>query len=187
MIPFYSGFISISSDGNEKLSIPYQGAGYNFTAAPNLVTGPVPPNALGPVTEYPVFGAPQLVTADGFGIQDYIKIDPAELTLYYDGMQPVRIERLDVVSADTDFKPTWYGFDQSRPLNYTKTTQPVNGTVAGAELLGNLYVDYNYAPVTSLLDYWPFPRLWHVETASVPIPMLKGGYRLPISHLKSGG
>ncbi|KXH36479.1 peptidase [Colletotrichum simmondsii] len=186
MIPFYSGFISISSNRNEKLSIPYQGAGYNYTAAPSLGTDPVPPNVLIPVTEYPVFGAPQLVTSDGFGIQDYIKIDPAELTLYYAGMQPVRIERLDVVRADTDFKPTWYGFNQNKPLNYTKTAQPVNGTVAGAELLGNLYVNYNNAPVTSLFDSWPVPRLWDVETASVPIPMLKGGYRLLISHLKYG-
>ncbi|KXH67365.1 peptidase [Colletotrichum salicis] len=186
IMPFYSGFISISSDRNEKLSIPYQGAGYNYTAASNLGTDPVPSFVLGPVTEYPVFRAPQLVTADGFGIQDYIKIDPAELTLYYADMQPVRTERLDVVGADTDFKPTWYGFNQSRPLNYTKTAQPVNGTIVGAELLGNLYVNYNYAPVTSLFDSWPFPRLWDVETASVPIPMLKGGYRLLISHLKYG-
>lgn len=185
-IPFYSGFISVSSDRNEKFSIPYQGAGYNYTAAPSLGTDPVPPSANAPVSVYPVFGAPQLVDPTGFGIQDYRRIDPAQLTLYYAGMQPVQIERLDVIRADTDFKPTWYGFNQSTPLNYTKTAQPDNGTVAGAKVVGNLYVNLNNAPVTSLLDSWPVPRLWDIETGLIPIPMLKGGYRLLISHLKYG-
>ncbi|OHF00653.1 hypothetical protein CORC01_03970 [Colletotrichum orchidophilum] len=132
MNSFYSGFNAIASDRTDKLSIPYQGAGYHFSAAPSSGTYPVPPSVSGSATEYPMFGAPQLVQANNFELESYIKIDPDELTLYYAGTQSVQIERLDV------------------------TAQPV----PGADLSGNF--------------------------ASIRISILKGRYRLLVSHLKYG-
>ncbi|KAM5368952.1 hypothetical protein ACJZ2D_009261 [Fusarium nematophilum] len=43
-IPFYSGYITVTSNRNERFSVPYQGAGHNSAKAQTLGLDPVPPS-----------------------------------------------------------------------------------------------------------------------------------------------
>ncbi|KAI1655013.1 peptidase S8/S53 domain-containing protein [Daldinia decipiens] len=185
-IPIYTGFISVSSTQNEQFSIPYMGVGYNYSAAPTLGTVPVPRN-INDFANYSALGAPQVFDNTSNGIGNYIRTDPRSLGILYSTLQPVYMSRMDLVRAEIDFKPTYYGFDPSVPVNYTKTATPTNSTIAGVEILGNIVIDLANAPYLSLIESWPDPPLYDADTSLYSIPMLKGGYRLLIQQLRYGG
>ena len=82
------------------------GVGYNYSAAATLGSVPVPLN-INDFANYSALGAPQVFDSTGFGIGNYIKVDPTSLGILYSTLQPVYMSRMDLVRAEIDFEPTY--------------------------------------------------------------------------------
>lgn len=184
MIPFYNGFVTVSTSNRESFVVPYVGAAYNYTAAPVLGLDPV-----GPVFDFPAYparGEPQIFF-DSRGIGNHVQGPFTQMSLVASWLQPLLYTRFDLVRAETDFVPTFYGFDPDVPVNYTKTTANTTGTIAGVDILGTNYVYLESSPSMNLIDSFFSPPMWDGETFSTPLPMPVGGYRLLIQMLKLSG
>ncbi|KAB2572084.1 putative subtilisin-like protease protein [Lasiodiplodia theobromae] len=187
-IPIYSGFITATSSLNETLSIPYVGAPYDYATTPLIGLDPPTPGIHD--ANRSVFAAPQVYQygsklAQG-AHQAYNFYDDDTPVFRYSLLQPTRWTRVDVVDAATDFVPTWYGYDPTQAVtNYTRTSMTPNGTVAGVEVLGNIYLFSGDTPLTQLSLQWSFPL--RDVTGTTYVGLKKGGYRLLVQWLRFGG
>lgn len=184
MIPIYNGWITISTDTHERYVVPYMGAAYNYTDAPNFGSDPVPPIFNFP--QYPPLGEPQIFS-NSTGIGNYVQGVFTEMAMVTSILQPTLHTRYDLVHPDIDFVPTYYGFDPSVPVNYTRTTANVTGVIAGVEILGTQWVYTTVAPLTNVIDSLISPPMWDGATFTTPLPMPVGGYRLLMQTLKLNG
>lgn len=183
-IPIYNGFITVTTDNHESFNVPYMGAAYNYTAAAALGSDPVGPEFNFP--DYPPLGLPQLFYQSQ-GIGNHVQAPFVGLGLVASFLQPSETTRFDVVRAETDFVPTYYGFDPEVAVNYTKTTAKTTGKIAGVDILGTQWIYTETAPATNLIDGIYSPPMWDTETYSTPLAMPVGGYRLLVQVLKING
>ncbi|KAI1397252.1 peptidase S8/S53 domain-containing protein [Hypoxylon fuscum] len=184
MIPIYNGFIAISTDTGERYIVPYMGAAYNYTAAPKLGSDPVPSKFNFP--QYPPLGSPQ-VFYNQVGIGNHVQGSFITMAIVTSVLQPSLDTRFDLVRAETDFVPTYYGFDPAVSVNYTKTVANTTGVIAGVEILGTNWVYTSSKPIANLIDSLTSPPMWDGATFSTPLPMPVGGYRLLMQVLKLNG
>ncbi|KAI1370125.1 peptidase S8/S53 domain-containing protein [Hypoxylon crocopeplum] len=184
MIPIYNGFVTISTDTHERYIIPYMGAAYNYTAAPNFGSDPVPLTFNFP--QYPPLGAPQIFY-HSVGIGNHVQGVFTDMALVASILQPSISTRYDLVQPDTDFVPTYYGYDPAVPVNYTKTAANVTGVIAGVEVLGTQWIYTTSQPYTNVIDSLIYPPMWDAATFTTALPMPVGGYRLLMRVLKLNG
>jgi hypothetical protein len=186
ILPFYNSFVTVSTSNRESFVVPYVGAAYNYTAAPVLGLEPVGPIFDFPV--YPVQGAPQLFY-NSRGIGNHVQGPVTEMGLIASWLQPLLYTRFDFVRAETDFVPTYYGFDPAVSVNYTKTVANTTGTVAGVDILGTNYVFLGPSPNMNLVDGFQSLAMWIFDGVAFGtlLTMPVGGYRLLIQMLKLSG
>lgn len=188
-VPIYSGFIGITSTLNETFTIPYMGPAYNYSSADPVGRSPLTPeqkaNALTPNRD--PFSAPQVfANSDKTDLGNYRSFTfqyPDYPVAYISTLQPLRQLRFDVVSASTNFTPTWYGFDPEVVFdNLTETTMASNGTVGGLPILGAVEVQDGWLPRTNYQASWSYSIM--DITGSRGLGLKKGSYRILIRWLK---
>ncbi|KAI9147013.1 peptidase [Paramyrothecium foliicola] len=184
IVPIYNGFIKVATSNRETLSIPYLGAAYNYTAAPIFGSLPVPETDTYP--DYPPLGAPQIFY-QGRGIGNYVNASIIGFATVGSYLQFTSVTRFDIVHADIDFVPTIYGFDKDVPVNFTKSTAPISGTVAGVDIVGTNWIWSASAPWTNVISGWFAPAIWNATDYATPLPLPPGGYRILIQALRYGG
>ncbi|KAF9882212.1 subtilisin-like protease [Colletotrichum karsti] len=190
LIPIFSGYIGVASSLNESFTIPYMGPAYNYSSSPVIGLKPLTEeqraNALSPARD--PLSAPQVFgNSDKVDIGNYRSFKnfqyPDYPVAYFTSLQPVRYFRLDVVSASTNFTPTWYGFDPDVKLdNLTETSMVSNGTVGGLAILGSVEVQQGWLPRTNYQATWSYSIL--DITASKGLGLKKGSYRILLRWLK---
>ncbi|GME39660.1 Subtilisin-like protease protein [Neofusicoccum parvum] len=186
-IPVYSGFLTATSSLNETLSVPYLGVPYAYSTAPLIGLDAPTPNVH--AANRSAFAAPQLHHAGSGDAQGahraYAFADGDTPALRYSLLQPTRWTRVDVVAADADVVPTYYGYDRAEVVDFVRTSMRPNGSVGGVEVLGNLYLFAGDAPLVEVGLEWSFPLRDVTGTAYVGLK--KGGYRVLARWLRFGG
>ena len=140
-LPVYSGFIDITTDAEEKYSIPYLGIDYDRAAANPIYIGtasntvlPVLSDTSTPLTTYKTF------TLNS-------SLHPSILFI---NSQPTKGIRVELVPANTSFIPDfWYNghVTPDFPLNGTYLPSALETkTFAGAETFGLLFVNGTTSP-----------------------------------------
>ncbi|RDW66606.1 hypothetical protein BP5796_09355 [Coleophoma crateriformis] len=186
-IPIYSGFVTVSSSlGGEQFSIPYMGVGYNYTAAASFGH-----NTPGPSTNVndnyrDIFSAPTVYYSGGEEVQNYRRFTLESndfVGVVSTFLQPTSWMRYDLVRADIELTPTWYGFDQNVTYtNLTKTASP-DHMVGGIPIIGNiLYYQMN---IPTFQVYYGWSGLLYDENY-YQIGLLKGSYRILIRSIFTG-
>ena len=195
--PVYSGYIVITSAAGKIHSLPYLGMPFSRNAVPAIVTDQQ--KALGVQT-------PIIMVEDQFNAMHPGKPDFQEFSFSgttWPGIVvvstiPTRFWRVDLVPANTEFKPTIYGFNTSKTFPYQKSKLPLDkGPVLEVPTYGWIgqagFGDLPVNPVT-LGEFIPMPYV----NSSVIIGGLANGtgdyltlkagdYRPLLRILKSGG
>ncbi|EKG18014.1 Peptidase S8/S53 subtilisin/kexin/sedolisin [Macrophomina phaseolina MS6] len=188
-IPVYSGYVTATAAStNETLSVPYVGVPYDYSAAELIGLDPPTANVSDPARS--IFAAPQVyhdATKQAQGDHArYTFLAGDYPAVSYSLLQPTQWTRVDVVAAETAFAPTYYGYEPTHAVtNYTRTAMRPNGTVAGVEVLGNLYLWNGDYPLVDVELPWTLPL--KDVTGSAYIGLKKGGYRLLLQWLRFGG
>ncbi|KAK7988737.1 hypothetical protein PG989_009052 [Apiospora arundinis] len=190
-IPVYSGFMQIiSSQTQEKLSIPYVGPAYNYGASPATGTKPLTAedrkNAWNEARD--ILASPQAyVASDKSDMGDYriFSLNGTDYPVaYFSTTQMCQWWRLDLVPASTNFTPTYYGYDPAvRFDNLTEPDMPVNVVFGGVPILGYLYQSNPVLPNFLINSPWVQPADYATNTL---IPLSKGSYRMLLRWLKFG-
>ncbi|KAK8089853.1 peptidase S8/S53 domain-containing protein [Apiospora hydei] len=190
-IPVYSGYLqAVSSQTEEKLSIPYVGPAYNYGASPAPGTKPLTDedrkDAWNAARD--ILGAPQAyVASDKSDMGDYrvFSLNGTDYPVaYFSTTQMCQWWRMDLVPASTNFTPTYYGYDPAvRFDNLTEPDMPVNVVFGGVPILGYLYQSNPVLPNFLINSPWVQPADYATNTL---IPLSRGSYRILLRWLKFG-
>lgn len=125
-LPLYSGFVTITSNDKESISVPYIGVPYGRNSVPVLDTtnltdsgydAPAPPKGVPLVPSLANTGTS--VRNNDIGTYTFNEGDSPGVSISV--RQPSAYLRLDLVPVDTPFKPTHYGYDiKAKTPKFTK-------------------------------------------------------------------
>jgi hypothetical protein len=180
-IPQFSGYIRFVS-GRDVYSVPYQGLTYEVSKVPvierDIIAGQPQLPAMAKLDPLTV----EIIFLEG----DFAVYNPAAgeyPTMVYFARQPYLAWRLDLLSANTTFEPTYYGFDPSQNLNTTTPKLPVVDNFGGAESFGQIFKGLYRGPTYHLLSWWGGLEDVNGNEALVPA----GDYRWLLRVLPTGG
>lgn len=182
-IPFYSGFIGISSSDNEQLSIPYIGLPYSLYKADYLdlsnITG----------TKLPFIGIQGATAAEantGYANYTFDSTGSLEPILVFRNLQPIPLARIDIVHVDTTFIPNYYGFD--RNVTYPNIVKPnitTKADLGGFQTLGMITGSFLPQAPSIFFNYFRGPVF--DESFTLIGNLVNGDYRPIVSVLRYGG
>lgn len=151
-IPQYSGYIRFVS-GRDVYNVPYQGLTYNISDIPVLERD-ILPN----LPQLPAMAKWDESAGDyEFVDEDIVTYNTAageEPNIVFFARQPSYNQRIDLVAANTTFKPTYHGFNSSSDLNTTTPKLPIVDDFGGAESFGQIYSVLYEMPLYREIAWW---------------------------------
>lgn len=200
-VPIMSGFISVATSTEQTFTIPYVGLPYSRRDAKYIDQSNLTVSSTGPAVPWPVIWTynednGNFTYYNGSGIQVLDKkpiiINELEVGPLVNVLQPTYLCRADLLAANTTFKPTYYGYDNTVEWNYVLTTETYrnvlqDGVTPTYGLIGG-YLPYR--PAMILLDWENLAVISPndaFEDSGGLAPTSVGDYRVLVSVLKWGG